>query len=223
MLSKMDKLVDIGLIKQGEEENLYNNMLARIANSDLSSRNLSVSVVDALSSLVFLVKNKWKDKVPSTHLTKKQFVHILAYICDRRSTLEEQDAMKIRSIWRPNMLQKEMERNRDALWPGLKFLGVNIGNATGTDYNFFLNCSISQQATRVRQRGGMIRWTRYLTEAMTQVQIFLHLRCSYYELVIAQLLGLTIHILVLMLIQTIFLPLQPLNDDKYAIKFFFCS
>ena len=87
MLSKMDKLVDIGLIKQGEEENLYNNMLARIANSDLSSRNLSVSVVDALSSLVFLVKNKWKDKVPSTHLTKKQFVHILAYICDRRSTL----------------------------------------------------------------------------------------------------------------------------------------
>ena len=83
MLSKMDKLVDIGLIKQGEEENLYNNMLARIANSDLSSRNLSVSVVDALSSLVFLVKNKWKDKVPSTHLTKKQFVHILAYICEK--------------------------------------------------------------------------------------------------------------------------------------------
>ena len=103
LLSKMDKLVDIGLIKQGEEENLYNNMLARIANSDLSSRNLSVSVVDALSSLVFLVKNKWKDKVPSTHLTKKQFVHILAYICDRRSTLEEQEDMKIRSIWRPNI------------------------------------------------------------------------------------------------------------------------
>ena len=49
--------MDIGLIKQGEEENLYNNMLARIANSDLSSRNLSVSVVDALPSLVFLVKN----------------------------------------------------------------------------------------------------------------------------------------------------------------------
>ena len=40
--------MDIGLIKQGEEENLYNNMLARIANSDLSSRNLSVSVVDAV-------------------------------------------------------------------------------------------------------------------------------------------------------------------------------
>ena len=161
--------MDIGLIKQGEEENLYNNMLARIANSDLSSRNLSVSVVDALSSLVFLVKNKWKDKVPSTHLTKKQFVHILAYICDRRSTLEEQEDKKIRGIWQPNMLQKEMERNRDALWPGLKFLGVNIGNATGTYYYFFLICSILQQATRVRQRGGMIRWTRYLTEAMTQV------------------------------------------------------
>ena len=130
MLSQMDKLLDIGLIKQGEEENLYNNMLARIANSDLSSRNLTVSVVDALSTLVFLLKNKWKDKVPSTHLTKKQFVHILAYICDRRSTLEEQEDKKIRSIWRPNMLQREMERNQDAPWPGLQFLGASPFSST---------------------------------------------------------------------------------------------
>ena len=114
-------------------------------------------------------------------------------------------------------MEKQLATNPNALWDGVKFF------ATGTDYNFFLICSILQQATRVRQRGGMIRWTRYLTEAMTQVQIFLHLRCSYYELVIAQLLGLTIHILVLMLIQTIFLPLQPLDDDKYAIKFFFAA
>ena len=81
----MEKLVDIGLIQQGEECNLYVNMLARIANSDLSSKILSVSVVHALSTFVFLVKNKWKDKVPPTHLSKKQFVHILAFFVFVRS------------------------------------------------------------------------------------------------------------------------------------------
>ena len=85
----MEQLIEIGILQQSDEQdNLYEKILARIAKSDVSSAVLSVKVVHALSNLVFVVKNRWKDKVPTSKLTKKQFVHILAYICDRNSTFE---------------------------------------------------------------------------------------------------------------------------------------
>ena len=91
----MEQLIEIGILQQSDEQdNLYEKILARIAKSDVSSAVLSVKVVHALSNLVFVVKNRWKDKVPTSKLTKKQFVHILAYICDRNSTLEEQDEVE---------------------------------------------------------------------------------------------------------------------------------
>ena len=83
----MEQLIEIGILQQSDEQdNLYEKILARIAKSDVSSAVLSVKVVHALSNLVFVVKNRWKDKVPTSKLTKKQFVHILAYICDRTIT-----------------------------------------------------------------------------------------------------------------------------------------
>ena len=122
----MEPLVELGILQQSDEDRVYEKILARIAKSDVSSTTLSVTVVHALSKLVFVVKNKWKDKVPTTKITKKQFVHILAYICDRNSTLEEQDEMKIRNLWRPQILQSQMNSKPHALWPGLKYLGVDI-------------------------------------------------------------------------------------------------
>ena len=95
-LATMEPLVEIGILQQSDEDRVYEKILARIAKSDVSSTTLSVTVVHALSKLVFLVKNKWKDKVPTTKLTKKQFVHILAYICDRNSTLEEHSKICIK-------------------------------------------------------------------------------------------------------------------------------
>ena len=124
----MEPLVELGILQQSDEDRVYEKILARIAKSDVSSTTLSVTVVHALSKLVFVVKNKWKDKVPTTKITKKQFVHILAYICDRNSTLEEQDVMKIRNLWRPQILQSQMNSKPHALWPGLKYLGVDIAS-----------------------------------------------------------------------------------------------
>ena len=120
----MEQLIEIGILQQSDEQdNLYEKILARIAKSDVSSAVLSVKVVHALSNLVFVVKDRWKDKVPTSKLTKKQFVHILAYICDRNSTLEEQDKMRMRNIWNPKIMQDQMDSKPHALWPGLKYLG----------------------------------------------------------------------------------------------------
>ena len=125
----MEQLIEIGILQQSDEQdNLYEKILARIAKSDVSSAVLSVKVVHALSNLVFVVKNRWKDKVPTSKLTKKQFVHILAYICDRNSTLEEQDKMRMRNIWNPKIMQDQMDSKPHALWPGLKYLGVDIAS-----------------------------------------------------------------------------------------------
>ena len=125
----MEQLIEIGILQQSDEQdNLYEKILARIAKSDVSSAVLSVKVVHALSNLVFVVKNRWKDKVPTSKLTKKQFVHILAYICDGNSTLEEHDKMRMRNIWNPKIMQDQMDSKPHALWPGLKYLGVDIAS-----------------------------------------------------------------------------------------------
>ena len=123
--AKMEKLVELGIIQQaeGKEENLYDNILLRISRSDLSERILTASVVHSLSELVHIVKNKWQE-IPNDRLSKKQFVHIVAFICDRKSTLEGQNNAKIRSIWRAETLQKELDANPNAPWQGLKYLGV---------------------------------------------------------------------------------------------------
>ena len=105
----MENLVELGIIQQteGKVENLYENILLRISTSDLSERILTASVVHALSELVHIVKNKWQE-IPNDQLSKKQFVHIVAFICDRKSTLEGQNNAKIRSIWRAQTSQKEL-------------------------------------------------------------------------------------------------------------------
>ena len=72
----MEKLAEAGLLQSSHSQgvdNVYENMLERIGKSNFGPKLLTVSMVDALSRLVFLVNNKWKE-VPSSHLTKKQFV-----------------------------------------------------------------------------------------------------------------------------------------------------
>ena len=75
---------DHGLfVNEGGQDNVYQNLLASIDRRNQSGSSITVGVVHALSKKVFLAKNKRRDKAPTTMLSKKQFAHVLVYICNR--------------------------------------------------------------------------------------------------------------------------------------------
>ena len=86
----MEGFGDHGLfVNEGGQDNVYQNLLASIDRRNLSGSSITVGVVHALSKKVFLAKNKRRDKAPTTMLSKKQFAHILVYICNRNVKLDE--------------------------------------------------------------------------------------------------------------------------------------
>ena len=72
----MEKLVLLGLLDPGGEDNVYEELLATINKNKMSANILTVTVVDALSKLVYVAKSK-KDKAPPNMLSKRQFAHVL--------------------------------------------------------------------------------------------------------------------------------------------------
>ena len=121
----MEGLGDFGLlVDEVDQDNVYQNLLASIDRENLSGSSITVAVVHALSKKVFLAKNKRRDKAPTTMLSKKQFAHVLVYICNRNVKLDEVGDTLIRNIWNPPTLKKQFNSYPHALWPGLKFLGA---------------------------------------------------------------------------------------------------
>ena len=76
-------------VDEVDQDNVYQNLLASIDRENLSGSSITVAVVHALSKKVFLAKNKRRDKAPTTMLSKKQFAHVLVYICNRNVKLDE--------------------------------------------------------------------------------------------------------------------------------------
>ena len=72
----------LGLLDPGGEDNVYEQLLAKINKNKLSADILTVTVVEALSKLVYVAKSKY-DKAPPNMLSKRQFAHVLGYICRR--------------------------------------------------------------------------------------------------------------------------------------------
>ena len=66
----MEKLVLLGLLDPGGEDNVYEELLAKINKNKMSANILTVTVVDALSKLVYVAKSK-KDKAPQNMLSKR--------------------------------------------------------------------------------------------------------------------------------------------------------
>ena len=121
----MERLGDFGLlVNKVGQDNVYQNLLASIDRENLSGSSITVAVVHALSKKVILIKNKRRDKAPTTMLSKKQFAHVLVYICNRNVKLDEVGDTLIRNIWNPPTLKKQFNSYPHALWPGLKFLGA---------------------------------------------------------------------------------------------------
>ena len=86
----MEGLGDFGLlVNKVGQDNVYQNLLASIDRENLSGSSITVAVVHALSKKVFLAKNKRRDKAPTTMLSKKQFAHVLVYICNRFAIITE--------------------------------------------------------------------------------------------------------------------------------------
>ena len=83
----MEGLGDFGLlVDEVDQDNVYQNLLASIDRRNLSGSSITVGAVHALSKKVFIAKtskNKPRNKVPTTMLSKKEFAHILVYICNR--------------------------------------------------------------------------------------------------------------------------------------------
>ena len=82
----MERLGDFGLlVNKVGQDNVYQNLLASIDRENLSGSSITVGAVHALSKKVFIAKtskNKPRNKVPTTMLSKKEFAHILVYICN---------------------------------------------------------------------------------------------------------------------------------------------
>ena len=76
----------LGLLDPGGEDNVYEELLAKINKNKMSANILTVTVVDALSKLVYVAKSKY-DKAPPNMLSKRQFAHVLGYICRREMLL----------------------------------------------------------------------------------------------------------------------------------------
>ena len=101
----MEKLVLLGLLDPGGEDNVYEELLAKINKNKMSANILTVTVVDALSKLVYVAKSK-KDKAPPNMLSKRQFAHVLGYICRREMLLEEVPDAVIRNVCNPRNIEK---------------------------------------------------------------------------------------------------------------------
>ena len=98
----MEGLGDFGLlVNKVGQDNVYQNLLASIDRENLSGSSITVAVVHALSKKVFFAKNKRRDKAPTTMLSKKQFAHVLVYICNRNVKLDEVGDTLIRNVWCP--------------------------------------------------------------------------------------------------------------------------
>ena len=54
----MEKLVLLGLLDPGGEDNVYEELLAKINKNKFSANILTVTVVHALSKLVYVAKSK---------------------------------------------------------------------------------------------------------------------------------------------------------------------
>ena len=80
--------------RPGVKDNVYEELLAKIDKNKLSANILTVTIVNALSKLVYVAKSK-KDKAPPTLLSKKQFAHVIGYICKKDILLEEVHAYLI--------------------------------------------------------------------------------------------------------------------------------
>ena len=119
----MEKLVLLGLLDPGGEDNVYEQLLAKINKNKLSADILTVTVVEALSKLVYVAKSKY-DKAPPNMLSKRQFAHVLGYICRREMLLEEVPDAVIRNVWNPRKIEKEMALNPNAVWGGSKYFGL---------------------------------------------------------------------------------------------------
>ena len=113
----------LGLLDPGGEDNVYEELLAKINKNKMSANILTVTVVDALSKLVYVAKSK-KDKAPPNMLSKRQFAHVLGYICRREMLLEEVPDAVIRNVWNPRNIEKEMASNPNAVWGGSKYFGL---------------------------------------------------------------------------------------------------
>ena len=57
----MEKLVTVGLLGPGVKDNVYEELLEKIDKNKLSANILTVTIVNALSKLVYVAKSK-KDK-----------------------------------------------------------------------------------------------------------------------------------------------------------------
>ena len=100
----MEGFVDFGLLVD-EVGHVYQNLLASIDRRNLGGSSITVGAVHALSKKVFIAKtskNKPRNKVPTTMLSKKEFAHILVYICNRNVKLDEVGDTLIRNVWRPH-------------------------------------------------------------------------------------------------------------------------
>ena len=127
----MEKLACLGLLDPGcKTENVYVQLLETINKKEFTARSITVTIVDALSDIVYVAKSK-KDQAPKTLLTKRQFAHVLGYICNRDLTLGEVQDSVVRNVWNPRKMEKQLATNPNALWDGVKFFGVKTTQLDG--------------------------------------------------------------------------------------------
>ena len=111
----MEKLACLGLLDPGcKTENVYVQLLETINKKEFTARSITVTIVDALSDIVYVAKSK-TDKAPKTLLTKRQFAHVLGYICNRDLTLGEVQDSVVRNVWNPRKMEKQLATNPNAL------------------------------------------------------------------------------------------------------------
>ena len=121
----MEEFACLGILDPGGgKENVYDKLLATIDKKELTPNKITVKIVDALSKLVYVAKSK-SDHGPTTMLSKRQFAHVLGYICNRDMRLEELSDKVIRNVWNLKKIEKQMASNPDVVWDGFKFLGFD--------------------------------------------------------------------------------------------------
>ena len=121
----MEEFACLGILDPGGgKENVYDKLLTTIDKKELAPNKITVKIVDALSKLVYVAKSK-SDHGPTTMLSKRQFAHVLGYICNRDMRLEELSDKVIRNVWNLKKIEKQMASNPDVVWDGFKFLGFD--------------------------------------------------------------------------------------------------
>ena len=122
----MEEFACLGILDPGGgKENVYDKLLTTIDKKKITPKTITVRIVHALSKMVFLTQNRKKDQTPTNMLSKRQFAHVLGYICNRDMRLEELSDTVIRNVWRQERLAKQMASNPDVVWDGFKFLGFD--------------------------------------------------------------------------------------------------